>query len=235
MAQKLLIEINDGIKVFNPGKKNETKVLNGINLKVYKGDSISIMGVSGSGKTTLLNVIATIDHLSDGTYKLNNEIDVDALEDSKLAELRSSTFGYILQDYSLLNNDKVYDNVILPLSFSKKYRSTKDRKKRVQDVVESVGLTSKLKEKVKNLSGGERQRVAIARAIINDPDIILADEPTGALDSITKEEIMDIINALNKAGKTIIMVTHDIEVASRLKKLIYIRDGVLKKESKIKK
>ena len=233
----MIIKIRDLYRTFNKNSNNEQKVLRGINLDINKGKSISIMGVSGSGKTTLLNIIGLIDKKYYGSYyyydeKNNNEINIGSLNDIQLAKMRNSVFGYILQEYGLLVNNNVYDNVYLPLCFSSKFKKHSDRKKRVYEVLEKVGLSKKAKSKVKNLSGGEKQRVAIARALVNNPSIILADEPTGALDSDTKLQIMDILKLLNKEGCTVIMVTHDIEVASYFDDIYYMKNGILTSDNK---
>ena len=221
------IELKDVKKIYNRGKENEVVALNNISLTINSGDSLAIMGVSGSGKTTLLNSIGCIDSFTSGDYFLKG-MNIKRFNDAELAEIRSNYIGYILQEYGLLYRDSVLDNVILPLCFSSKYKTLKERKARAKACLEEVGLLDKIKEKVINLSGGQKQRVAIARAIVNNPEIILADEPTGALDSKTKEEIMDILIRLNNEGKTVIVVTHDKEVAERMNKTIEIYDGKIR-------
>jgi ABC-type antimicrobial peptide transport system, ATPase component len=219
-----LIVLKNLNKTYNLKKANENHVLKDINLEIHKGEALSIMGVSGSGKTTLLNIIGCLDNFDTGTYILNNQ-DVSKANDFTLAKIRSNFIGYVLQEYSLINKQTVYENVVLPLCLSNKYHSHKACKERVFEVLKMVGIMDKMKEKVINLSGGQRQRVAIARAMINDPEILLADEPTAALDSNTKKEIMELFISLNKLGKTIIIVTHDKEVASYFNKVLYIKDG----------
>lgn len=217
------IELNNVIKIYNASRQNRVTALNGVNLTIKGGDSVAIMGVSGSGKSTLLHVLGTLDKPTEGVYLLDGK-DVLALGNEKLSELRNERFGFVLQHYGLLNNDKVRDNVAVPLYLGKKF-NTKEINKRVDAVLEELNIAELKKKKVRDLSGGQRQRVAIARAIVNDPDIILADEPTGALDSKTAKDIMDVFVQLNKKGKTVIMVTHDKTMAAFMRRTVYISDG----------
>lgn len=227
MEETDIIEMRGVEKTYNPKRSNlRTTVLKGLNLTVRKGESLAVMGVSGSGKSTLLNCIGLIDGITDGTFFLEGE-DVGGLTDDEKAEKRADKIGYVLQEYGLLVRDTSYKNVMLPLLFSEKYRGRKEKKERARQCLEEVGMLMKEKSRIIDLSGGQRQRVAIARALVNDPEIILADEPTGALDSKTKMEIMDILVGLNRKGKTLVMVTHDIEVAGCLDRVIYLKDGRL--------
>jgi len=208
-----IIELIQIDKKYNEGRDNEVHALRGIDLLIEKGDSLAIMGVSGSGKSTLLNILGCLDKPTSGCYKLN---------DHNVAHKNASELAL----FGLIESDTVYSNVKLPLLFSEKYKG-KEVKNRVIDVIKQVGLEGSENKKVKDMSGGQQQRVAIARAIVNDPDIILADEPTSALDSTTATEIIDVLKDLQTKGKTIIVVTHDINVAKKMDKIVSIQDGII--------
>ncbi len=220
-----IIELERIEKKYNEGRDNEVHALRGIDLTIEKGESIAIMGVSGSGKSTLLNILGCLDNPTSGRYTLNGE-NVEEKNAGELAKIRNKTIGFVLQYFGVIESDTVYSNVKLPLLFSNKYRG-KEVKDRVFEIIKKVGLEGSENKKVKDMSGGQCQRVAIARAIVNDPDIILADEPTSALDSNTANEIMDVFDALNRAGKTLIVVTHDQKVADKLQRTVTIKDGIL--------
>lgn len=217
------IELKNVVKIYNENKSNRVRALSGATLNVERGESISIMGVSGSGKSTLLHIIGCLDSLTSGEYILDG-INVGKLSAGELSKLRNDKIGFILQSFGLIEQDNVYNNIKIPLLIGNKY-GYKEVKRRVNEVLRLVGLTGYGKRKVRELSGGQKQRVAIARALVNDPDIILADEPTSALDSSTAEEIMALFASLNKEGKTIIIVTHDIKVAEKMQRIEYIVDG----------
>ncbi|MCD4670613.1 MAG: ABC transporter ATP-binding protein [Actinomycetia bacterium] len=212
-------------KTYGKGE-SEVKALRGLSLSVEKGDMIAIMGPSGSGKSTLLNIIGCIDRQTDGQYFLNGD-DVSKLSNTKKARLRNECFGFVIQDFALVERYNVYKNVMIPLSYSKK--SIGSKKDKIIKTLTDLDIGEKVKSMATNLSMGQRQRVAIARAIVNDPDIILADEPTGSLDSDTGEEVMGIFKQLNKDGKTIIIVTHEKKVASYCQMTIRIEDGKISK------
>lgn len=220
-----IIEIKALNKKYNEGKRNEVYALRGIELEITKGESIAIMGVSGSGKSTLLNIIGCLDVPTEGEYLLESE-KVSEQSATELARTRNKTIGFILQSFGLIESDSVFKNIKLPLLFSRKFTS-KEAKARVEEMLKLVNIEPLTKTKVKNLSGGERQRVAIARALVNNPSIILADEPTSALDSKTASEIMSIFKKLQAKGKTIIIVTHDPNIAKQMDRTVYIKDGII--------
>lgn len=223
---KEIINIKNGCKSFQNGKDNKLVVLDNLSLKVNEGDFIAITGVSGSGKSTLLNIIGCLDKLTSGTIHFL-ENDITNSNDNNLSYLRGEQIGYVLQNFGLIDNYKVKDNVIIPLYLSGKYKKRSDKKNRVLEVLKKVDILEKADIKLKNLSGGQQQRVAIARALINSPSLILLDEPTSALDKVTKLEIMEVIKKLNDEGITIIMVTHDDEVAKYAKKILKLEQGKL--------
>ncbi|WP_316735122.1 ABC transporter ATP-binding protein [Pedobacter aquatilis] len=201
----------------------ETLAINGINLDISKGEFLSIMGPSGCGKSTLLNIMGLLDEPSKGKITIDNQ-DISSYSDKKLANFRNEKLGFIFQSYHLINDLQVLDNVELPLLY--RNSSAKERKELATAALEKVGLANRLKHFPSQLSGGQRQRVAIARAIVGQPQIILADEPTGNLDSAMGNEIMDILINLNKnEGTTIIMVTHDESMAHKTHKLVRLFDG----------
>ncbi|WP_160674789.1 ABC transporter ATP-binding protein [Clostridium sp. C8-1-8] len=206
------------------------KALEDINLIIEDGEMVAIMGPSGSGKTTLLNIIGLMDKPTEGTYMLDGE-DTSGFKNLKLSKYRNKNIAFIFQNFALINNETVLDNVILPLSFRKLKSGIK--KKIANEAIEAVGLSDKVKNKIKELSGGQKQRVAIARAIASDADIILADEPTGALDRNTGRDILETLKQLNQKGKTIVIITHDISVAEFCDRTIYIEDGRIIKEEAI--
>lgn len=218
-----IIEIKDLKKIFNKGQESEVRALNGVNLKINSGDLCSIVGASGSGKSTLLHIIGCIDKLSSGRYLLEGE-DISNKSDSQLAKLRNKKFGFVLQEFGLIEDETVYQNIYTPLLFGK---SNSKPEKEIENLMKELQIEQLKNKKVKKLSGGQRQRVAIARALVNDPDIILADEPTGALDSITSKKILNIFLELHKKGKTVIIVTHNQEIADKTDKCFTMKDGII--------
>lgn len=215
------IELRNITKEYGKGE-NKTCALNKVSIGIDEGELVAIMGTSGSGKTTLLNIIGAIDSWTGGEYYLKGKNIRDYSEKEK-AVLRNQVFGFVMQDFALVPHYKVEKNIELPLYYTK--CSKKKRKERTDNVLERLHLTNKKHCYPAELSGGQKQRIAIARAIVNEAEILLCDEPTGALDSKTTKEIMDIFVMLNKLGKTIIIVTHDMEVAKYCKRLVKIEDG----------
>ena len=219
--KKTLIELTDIKKEYVTGEV-VTKVLHGINLTIKAGEFIAVMGPSGSGKSTLMNIIGYLDRPTSGKYKFKGK-DSSKLDDDELAEMRNSEIGFIFQTFNLLPRTNVLDNVKLPLIYSKKKNKIELAKK----AVEAVGLKERMGNLSNQLSGGEKQRVAIARALVNEPSLILADEPTGNLDSKTGQKIMELIEALNKKGHTVILVTHERYTAEHADRIIKIKDGLI--------
>ena len=205
------------------GKNDLTvKALDNVNLEIYKGDYLAVMGASGSGKSTAMNIIGCLDRPSEGIYKLNG-IPVENLSDDELAELRNQKLGFVFQQFHLLSDATALENVLLPMIYAGV--NPEEREERAKNALDKVGLSGKINNRPNQLSGGQQQRVAIARAIINNPALLLADEPTGALDSKTTEDVLDLFDKLHKTGITIVLVTHEDEVASRAKKIIRFKDG----------
>ena len=228
--ERKVIDMKNITKVYRIGDI-KVSALRGADLTIKEGEFVAIMGPSGSGKSTLMNIIGALDIPTSGSYFLE-DVDISKLNDNQLAEIRNNKVGFVFQTFNLLAKSNIMGNIELPLIYSKK-NSKKSRRKQVCDVIESVGLTDWSRHKPSELSGGQRQRVAIGRALINNPALILADEPTGNLDSRTGEEILAIFQDLNKKGKTILFVTHELELARHAQKIIYIRDGMVTNEEKI--
>ena len=222
-----VIEVTNLTKIYKIGNI-EVKALVGANLAISKGEFVSIMGPSGSGKSTLMSILGCLDTPTSGKYLLEG-VDVSKLKDNQLAEIRNKKVGFVFQTFNLLSRSDAIHNVELPLIYAAR-GTGRNRRAKIMASLRSVGLAGWEKHKPSELSGGERQRVAIARALINDPAIILADEPTGNLDSHTGEEIMAIFQKLNREGKTILLVTHEHDIAMHTNKIIYIRDGIIAKE-----
>ena len=191
------------------------KALDNVNLEIYEGDYLAVMGASGSGKSTAMNIIGCLDRPSQGVYKLNGT-PVENLSDDALAELRNQKLGFVFQQFHLLSDATALENVLLPMIYAGV--DPMEREERAKNALDKVGLSKRVNNRPNQLSGGQQQRVAIARAIINNPAILLADEPTGALDSKTTEDVLDLFDKLHESGITIVLVTHEDEVASRAKK-----------------
>lgn len=221
-----MINIKKINKYFNKEKTNENHVIEDLDFKLGKNEYVSIMGKSGAGKTTLLNIIGCLETFDSGEYIFDN-IDISKLKENDLADIRAKKISYIFQDYMLIDNDSIINNVEVPLYFDNRYKYSqyKDLAKKVLDKVGLNYLDYNMKTSF--LSGGEKQRVAIARALVNEPLLILADEPTGAVDSVTSEKILNIFDEIVESGISIIVVTHDINVAKRTNKIYKMSDGKL--------
>lgn len=218
-----LIDARDIHKIFMLGKV-ELHVLRGVNLAVERGEYISIMGPSGSGKSTLMHILGCLESPTSGAYILDGQ-EVHGLDEPALAAIRRTKIGFVFQNFYLLPRISALDNVALPMVYTG--LPLAERRKRAGNILARVGLGDRIKHNPSELSGGERQRVAIGRALANDPEILLADEPTGNLDTRTGAEIMDLFEELHKAGKTVIVVTHDQEIAKRAERIVRIRDGLV--------
>ena len=233
------IEIKNLKKIYNANKSIEVEALKSINLIIEKGDFCSIVGVSGSGKSTLLYILGCIDKQTEGTYLLEGK-NVSKMSENELAQIRNKKIGFVLQDFGLIEEETVIENVRVPILFCKDKNLIRNFRNKAEKLLKDLGIENLKDKKVTNmeqfktrsiasLSGGQRQRVAIARALINDPELILADEPTGSLDTNTAQNIMNIFKELNKSGKTIIIVTHNMELAKETQKCVKIKDGLIYK------
>lgn len=225
-----IIEINNLTKIYGEGEK-ATKALDSINLTIEEGELVAVIGPSGSGKSTLLNILGLIDCQSFGCYKLNDR-DVSNLKEKELAKKRNKEVGFIFQNFNLLYDFNLIDNVMLPLEYSK--GSGKNDINKAKNLLIKLGLKEHFNKSPNKLSGGQKQRVAIARALINEPKIILADEPTGALDQKTGKEVIELLKEINKEGKTIIIITHDMAIAKECNRIIEIVDGKILKDGKLR-
>ena len=225
----MIIKTQNLKRVFKVGSE-EVQALKGINLSVEKGEFLSIMGPSGSGKTTLMNIIGCLDTPTSGDYYLNNKL-VNDLNDDELAFIRNKEIGFVFQSFHLLAKNSALNNVLLPL----KYAGIKEDEAntRARDVLDKVGLTDRINHAPSELSGGQQQRVAIARALVNNPSIIFADEPTGNLDSQTGDDVMNLFKELNKQGQTIILITHEEDIAKQSKRIINIKDGLIESDNRV--
>ena len=225
-----MINIKDLHKSYNMGS-NSLHVLKGINFSVSEGELVAIMGSSGSGKSTLLNIIGMLDNYDKGSYELDNILIKD-LNETKAANYRNKFLGFVFQSFNLINYKSAIDNVILPLYYQGIKR--KEREKTALDYLDNVGLKNWASHLPSELSGGQKQRVAIARAMVSKPKVLLADEPTGALDSNTSSEVMSLIQKINNSGKTILVVTHEEDIAKMCKRIVKLKDGVIVEDKKIK-
>ncbi|MEA5623068.1 ABC transporter ATP-binding protein [Nostoc sp. UHCC 0251] len=221
IPKSTIIRLENIFKVYGSGE-TEVKALDDVNLTIHKGEYCSIMGPSGSGKSTAMNIIGCLDRPTGGHYYLDN-IDVAQMDDKSLAHIRNKKLGFVFQQFHLLPQLTALENVMLPMLYAGV--NSKERSDRATEALTRVGLANRLNNKPTQLSGGQQQRVAIARAIVNRPIVLLADEPTGALDSRTTQEVLDIFGELNASGITVVMVTHEPEVARQTQRIIWFRDG----------
>jgi putative ABC transport system ATP-binding protein len=227
----VIIRLKNLVKVYDTGAV-KLKALKEINLEIEKTEYVAIMGASGSGKSTLMNVLGCLDKLTDGKYYLDG-VDISSLDDNSLADIRNKKIGFVFQAFNLLPKLTAIANVELPMMYAGV--SKKEREKKAKWALNRVGLSHRLHHKPNEMSGGQKQRVAIARALVNDPTIILADEPTGNLDSVSSEEIMEIFQQLNDEGVTIVMVTHEPDIAIHTKRTIVFKDGTIISDNPVEK
>lgn len=220
---KEIIRIEDVYKIYQIGTQ-EVKALNGVSISIDRNEYVALMGPSGSGKSTLMNILGALDTPSSGSYSLNNN-DVSRMRDDDLAAVRNKEIGFVFQTFNLLPRYTALENVAMPLIYAQ--MSKKNRKARAEEVLEMVGLGDRMSHRPNELSGGQRQRVAVARALVNNPSIILADEPTGNLDTKTSYEIMALFEDIHKSGNTVILVTHEEDISLHAQRIIRLRDGVV--------
>jgi putative ABC transport system ATP-binding protein len=223
-----VIEVNNITKHYLLGTQT-VEALRGVSFGIKQGEFIAIMGPSGSGKSTLMNIIGCLDSPTNGTYHLNNK-EVSTLEGDELAGIRNKEIGFVFQNFHLLARSSALDNVMLPLKYAG--FNKQDQLDKAKDTLSKVGLESRMSHQPSELSGGQQQRVAIARALVNNPSILFADEPTGNLDSQTGHDVMQLFHNLHQQGQTIILITHENEVASEAERVIYIRDGLVESDTR---
>ncbi|NTW95339.1 MAG: ABC transporter ATP-binding protein [Erysipelotrichaceae bacterium] len=205
------------------------KALDGISFDIAEGEFVAIVGPSGSGKSTLMNILGCLDIVTEGVYKLNQKM-IKEYDENDLAEIRNTSIGFVFQQFNLLPSFSALENVMIPLTYARIHR--KERENKAKALLTQVGLGDRMFHKPTELSGGQQQRVSIARALANDPNIILADEPTGALDSKTGQEVLALLTQLNKQGKTIIIITHDMAIAQYAKRIIRLKDGLIESDTR---
>jgi putative ABC transport system ATP-binding protein len=231
MESSTIIETVDLKKVYGMGD-GEVAAVNGLSIQIHSGEFVAIMGPSGSGKSTLMNILACLDRPTEGQYILDGE-DVSTYSRKELAHIRSQKLGFVFQSFNLLPRATALDNVIMPMIYRRENPISPARRKEIAlAALDSVGLSQRVHHMPNELSGGQQQRVAIARALVNDPVLLLADEPTGNLDSRSSEEILDVLHELHERGRTIVMVTHEPDVAHHTERIVMVRDGKLFSDQK---
>ncbi|MBQ9314735.1 MAG: ABC transporter ATP-binding protein [Clostridia bacterium] len=219
-----MVQIKNVTKIYNHNKSNAFEALHKVSATIKDGELVAIIGTSGAGKSTLLHILACIDSYQEGEYQIDGTL-VKNLTERQYARIRNEKIGMVMQDFALVEDFTALENVMIPLNFSKK--RIKDKKGKALAALQSVGIEELAKKPCNKLSGGQKQRVAIARAIVNEPSMILADEPTGALDTKTSAEIMELFKSLNEQGRTVVIVTHDPKVAEQCGRIIEISDGII--------
>jgi putative ABC transport system ATP-binding protein len=218
-----LVDMQEIVKVYASGE-NEVRALDGIDLAIDAGEFVAVMGPSGSGKSTLMNILGCLDRPTGGIYRLDG-VDVSKMSANQRAEIRNSRLGFVYQNFNLLSRTTALENVELPLIYGQAPMSARERRERAREIIHRVGLDGREKHTPAQLSGGQQQRVAIARALITDPPVILADEPTGNLDTRTSQDVMEIFERLNDEGKTVIIITHEHDIAEHARRTVTFRDG----------
>jgi putative ABC transport system ATP-binding protein len=227
-----VIDIVDLVRIYRMGEI-EVRALDGVSLSVESGEFVAIMGPSGSGKTTLMNLLGCLDRPTSGVYRLDG-LDVSHLAADALAEVRNAKIGFVFQSFNLLPRTSAAENVELPLLYGSHGLGAEERERRAREALRRVGLESRLHHYPSQLSGGQQQRVAIARALITDPPVLLADEPTGNLDSATSEDVLALFQQLNEAGRTILLITHEPDVAEHARRIVALRDGRIVRDESIR-
>ena len=227
--QQPIIEMHGIVKRYYIGKPNELEILHGIDLEVWPGEFVAIVGESGSGKSTLMNIIGVLDRPTEGSYTLDG-VDVGKAKDSALSDIRNRKIGFVFQTFNLIGRTSAQKNVELPLLYARV--PARQRAKRAKELLAQVGMSERASHEPNELSGGQKQRVAIARALANDPALLLADEPTGALDSATSRTVMDIFHELHRQGMTIVLITHSQQLAQECERILTLRDGRIISERK---
>lgn len=221
-----MIKLEHVSKIYNQNQENMCYGLRNVSIEIKKGELVGVVGRSGAGKSTLMHIIGCMDNYDEGEYWLDGE-KIKDLDDRKMAQIRNRKIGIVMQNYALVEDFTAEENISIPLDFAGKYTG-KEKKEKIRKVLQEVEMEEYAEHYVKYMSGGQKQRIAIARAMVNEPEVILADEPTGALDSKTAGHIVEIFKRLNKAGKTVIIVTHDMQVAAECERIMEINDGVMR-------